>query len=95
MNHATAAQTIPFFNSLLVPIAATTLAMLFTIGGRGLNLLVYRVKHALPRARAQLGMRSGAGMAKVTSIGVWLAIAGIALVAQGCREEEQNRPLLY
>ena len=34
-------------------------------------------------------------MAKVTSIGVWLAIAGIALVAQGCREEEQNRPLFY
>jgi hypothetical protein len=34
-------------------------------------------------------------MAKAGSIGVWLAIAGIALVALGCREEEQNRPLTY
>jgi hypothetical protein len=34
-------------------------------------------------------------MAKARSIGLWLAIAGIALVAQGCREEEQNRPLFY
>jgi hypothetical protein len=34
-------------------------------------------------------------MAKARSIAVWLAIAGIALVAQGCREEEQNRPLTY
>jgi hypothetical protein len=34
-------------------------------------------------------------MAKARSIGVWLAIAGIGLVAQGCREEEQNRPLTY
>jgi hypothetical protein len=34
-------------------------------------------------------------MTKATSIGIWLAIAGIALVAQGCREDEQNRPLTY
>ena len=34
-------------------------------------------------------------MAKARSIGIWLAIAGIALVAQGCREEERNRPLSY
>ena len=34
-------------------------------------------------------------MTKAISIGVWLAIAGIALVAQGCREEEQDRPLTY
>jgi hypothetical protein len=34
-------------------------------------------------------------MAKARSIGIWLALAGIALVAQGCREDEQNRPLLY
>jgi hypothetical protein len=34
-------------------------------------------------------------MAKTTSIGIWLAIAGIAMLAQGCREAEQNRPLLY
>jgi hypothetical protein len=34
-------------------------------------------------------------MAKARSIGIWLAIAGIALVAQGCREDEQNRPLFY
>jgi hypothetical protein len=34
-------------------------------------------------------------MAKATSIGIWLVLAGIALVAQGCREEEQNRPLTY
>ncbi len=34
-------------------------------------------------------------MAKATSIGIWLAIAGIALVAQGCREDEQDRPLVY
>jgi|Tabmets5t2r1_1033131.scaffolds.fasta_scaffold233329_1 hypothetical protein len=34
-------------------------------------------------------------MAKATSIGIWLAIAAIGLVAQGCREDEQNRPLLY
>lgn len=34
-------------------------------------------------------------MAKATTVAVWLAIAGIALVAQGCREDEQNRPLTY
>ena len=34
-------------------------------------------------------------MNKAISIGVWLAIAGIALVAQGCREDEQDRPLVY
>ena len=32
---------------------------------------------------------------KATSIGIWLALAGIVLMAQGCREEEQNRPLTY
>ena len=34
-------------------------------------------------------------MAKATTIAVWLVIAGIALVTQGCREDEQNRPLTY
>lgn len=34
-------------------------------------------------------------MAKATTAAVWLAITGIALVAQGCREDEQNRPLTY
>ena len=34
-------------------------------------------------------------MTKTTSIGSWLAIAAIALAAQGCREEEQDRPLTY
>ena len=34
-------------------------------------------------------------MAKATTVAVWLAITGIALVAQGCREDEQNRPLTY
>ena len=34
-------------------------------------------------------------MAKVTTVAVRLAIAGIALLAQGCREDEQNRPLIY
>ena len=34
-------------------------------------------------------------MRKARSLGFWLAIAGIALVAQGCREDEQNRPLTY
>ena len=32
---------------------------------------------------------------KATSIGICLALAGIVLMAQGCREEEQNRPLTY
>jgi hypothetical protein len=34
-------------------------------------------------------------MAKVTQIGAWFAIVGIALVAQSCREDEQSRPLTY
>ena len=34
-------------------------------------------------------------MAKARTLAVWLAITVIALVAQGCREDEQNRPLLY
>jgi hypothetical protein len=34
-------------------------------------------------------------MAKARSTRIWLAIAGIVLVAQGCREDEQDRPLLY
>lgn len=34
-------------------------------------------------------------MAKATRVAVWVAITGIALVAQGCREDEQNRPLTY
>jgi hypothetical protein len=34
-------------------------------------------------------------MPKVTQIGVWFAFVGIALVAQSCREDEQNRPLMY
>lgn len=34
-------------------------------------------------------------MAKGKSIGIWLAIAGLALATQGCREDEQNRPLTY
>lgn len=70
--------------------------MPFTTGERGPNLLVYRAEHPLQLAR--VGDRrpgSGAAMAKARSIGIWLALAGIALVAQGCREDEQNRPLLY
>jgi hypothetical protein len=34
-------------------------------------------------------------MPKVTQIRVWFAIVGIALVAQSCREDEQDRPLMY
>jgi hypothetical protein len=34
-------------------------------------------------------------MVKGKSIGIWLAIAGFVLMAQGCREDEQNRPLTY
>lgn len=34
-------------------------------------------------------------MPKVTQIGIWLAIVGIALVVQSCREDEQRRPLMY
>jgi hypothetical protein len=33
-------------------------------------------------------------MTKQSCIGVWLAILGVVLL-QGCREEEQNRPLAY
>lgn len=33
-------------------------------------------------------------MTKQASVGVWLAILGVALL-QGCREEEQGRPLTY
>jgi hypothetical protein len=34
-------------------------------------------------------------MRKATRIGLWCAILGIALMAQGCREDEQDRPLVY
>ena len=34
-------------------------------------------------------------MAKARTVAVCLALAGLALLAQGCREDEQNRPLLY
>jgi hypothetical protein len=34
-------------------------------------------------------------MAKATPIAVWLAMTGIVLAMQGCREDEQNRPLAY
>jgi hypothetical protein len=34
-------------------------------------------------------------MPNTTRIGIWLAIVGITLVAQGCREDEQDRPLIY
>jgi len=34
-------------------------------------------------------------MTKATPIVVWLAIAGLAIVVQGCREDEQNRSLTY
>lgn len=34
-------------------------------------------------------------MRKARRIGLWCAILGIALVAQGCREDEQDRPLVY
>jgi hypothetical protein len=34
-------------------------------------------------------------MAKATPIAVWLAMTGIVLAIQGCREDEQNRPLAY
>jgi hypothetical protein len=34
-------------------------------------------------------------MAKAASRGFWLAIVGIALLVQGCREDERNRPLTY
>ena len=34
-------------------------------------------------------------MAKATTVAVWLAITCIALAMQGCREDEQDRPLTY
>ena len=34
-------------------------------------------------------------MTKATPIVVWLVIAGLAIIAQGCREDEQNRLLIY
>lgn len=34
-------------------------------------------------------------MAKATRIGIWFAVLGMALAVQSCREDEQNRPLLY
>ena len=34
-------------------------------------------------------------MTKATPIVVWLAIAGLAILVQGCREDEQNRSLRY
>ena len=34
-------------------------------------------------------------MAKATPIAVWLAMTCIAAATQGCREDEQNRPLFY
>ena len=34
-------------------------------------------------------------MPNATRIGLWCAIIGIALVVQSCREDEQDRPLVY
>ena len=34
-------------------------------------------------------------MAKAMRVWICLALVGIALVVQGCREDEQDRPLLY
>ena len=34
-------------------------------------------------------------MTKATPIVIWLAIAGMALLVQGCREDEQDRSLMY
>jgi hypothetical protein len=34
-------------------------------------------------------------MAKATQVKICLALVGIVLAVQGCREDEQNRPLLY
>ena len=34
-------------------------------------------------------------MTKATPIVVWLVTAGLAIIAQGCREDEQNRLLIY
>jgi hypothetical protein len=34
-------------------------------------------------------------MTKATPIVIWLVIAGLNLLVQGCREDEQNRSLTY
>jgi hypothetical protein len=34
-------------------------------------------------------------MPKGRWIGLWLAVVGMALAVQSCREDEQDRPLLY
>lgn len=34
-------------------------------------------------------------MPRATRIGLWYAVVGIALLVQGCREDEQDRPLAY
>jgi hypothetical protein len=34
-------------------------------------------------------------MTKATPIVIWLVIAGLAVLVQGCREDEQDRPLMY
>jgi hypothetical protein len=34
-------------------------------------------------------------MTKATSTLIWLALAGFAMIAQGCREDEQDRTLMY
>lgn len=34
-------------------------------------------------------------MPKATHVTAFLALVGIVLAVQGCREDEQNRPLLY
>jgi hypothetical protein len=34
-------------------------------------------------------------MPKAIQIMICLALVGVALVVQGCREDEQDRPLLY
>jgi hypothetical protein len=34
-------------------------------------------------------------MRRATCIGLWYALVGIALLVQGCREDEQDRPLVH
>jgi hypothetical protein len=34
-------------------------------------------------------------MTKATPIVIWLVIGGLGFLVQGCREDEQDRPLLY
>jgi hypothetical protein len=34
-------------------------------------------------------------MPRATRIGLWYAVVGITLLVQGCREDEQDRPLVY